>query len=272
MNVERGFRELAKHVRVYLLLVRLNVMSQLEYRVNLLTGILMELGFLVAKMLYALVVYRVGRTIGGFTPDEFLVFVGTFVIATGFYAGLYMMNFFQLSALVGDGSFDALMTKPISLQFIATLRRSDLGIFLVDLVGGIAIVVVGLGRAGGAVSAGRIAGYALLLAGGVVVGYAVYLVPQSLVFRIVNARAITGATASFWDFNNVPSVVYDRVGQAVGSFIVPVFLITSFPSLFVLGRMASWQLAWAGLAPFLFIAFARWTWSRGLRHYTSASS
>jgi len=77
-------REIIKHLRIYAMLVRMNVMSQMEYRANFVTGMLMELGYLVVKILYVLVAFRAGRRIAGFSPDEVLVFVGTFVLVTGF--------------------------------------------------------------------------------------------------------------------------------------------------------------------------------------------
>jgi ABC-2 type transport system permease protein len=266
-----AMRELAKHFRVYLALVRMNVMSQMEYRANFVTGILMELGYLVVKILYVVVAFSAGRSIAGFTPDEMLVFVGTFVTATGLYAGLYMMNFYQLSALVRDGSFDTLMTKPVSLQFMATLRRCDIGIFLVDAIAGATMTIIGLSRLSGLLDAWRLLGYVFFLLCGSAVGYALYLIPQSLVFRIVNARAVAGVTDSFWDFNNVPMIVYDKVGQAVGSYLIPMFVITSFPALFALGKMSGAQLIWGALAPILFVAIARIAWTRGIRNYSSAT-
>ncbi len=269
--MKNALREIRKHFRVYLALVRMNVMSQMEYRANFVTGILMELGYLVVKILYVVVAFSSGRKIAGFSPDEMLVFIGTFVTATGFYAGLYMMNFFQLSTLVRDGSFDTLLTKPVSLQFMATLRRCDIGIFLVDTVAGVAMTVVGLSRLSGPFEAWRLLGYVFFLLCGSAVGYALYLIPQSLVFRIVNARAIAGISDSFWDFNNVPMVVYDKLGQAIGSYVVPMFVITSFPSLFALGRMSGAQVLWGILAPVVFIAVSRLAWTRGLREYSSAS-
>lgn len=264
-------REIRKHFRIYLSLVRMNVMSQMEYRANFVTGILMELGYLAVKILYVVVAFGAGRSIAGFTPDEMLVFVGTFVTATAFYAGMYMMNFFQLSTLVKDGSFDTLMTKPVSLQFMATLRRCDIGIFLVDSTAGIAMTLVGLSRLSGQLDAWRLLGYVFFLLCGSAVGYALYLIPQSLVFRVVDARAIVGVSDSFWDFNNVPMIVYDKLGQALGSYVLPMFVITSFPSLFALGRMTGAQLVWGALAPAVFLALARFAWTRGIRNYSSSS-
>jgi ABC-2 type transport system permease protein len=269
--MRNALREIAKHFRIYLLLVRMNVMSQMEYRANFITGILMELGYLVVKIMYVVVAFAAGRDIAGFTPDQMLVFIGTFITATGFYAGLYMLNFFQLSGLVRDGSFDTLMTKPVSLQFMATLRRCDIGIFLVDTVAGIVMTCIGFSRLSSFLGLWQLLGYVFFLLCGSAVAYAIYLIPQALVFRIVNASAIAGVTDSFWDFNNVPMIVYDKVGQAVGSFVIPMFLITSFPSLFALGRMSGAQMIWGALAPVVFVAISRFVWTRGIKNYSSAS-
>ncbi len=218
-----------------------------------------------------MVTYRAGRRIAGFSPDEILVFVGTFVLVTGFYAGVFMMNLFQLSQLVRDGSFDTLMTKPVSLQFMATFRRSDIGIFLIDAIAGFVMVAIGLARAGAALDALRAGGYALFIASGAAVGYALYLIPQSLVFRLVNTAAIAELTDSFWDFNNVPMIVYGRVGRAIGTFVIPMFVVTSFPALFALGRLSPLFMVWGVAAPFIFLGIARLCWRSGVRNYTSAS-
>jgi ABC-2 type transport system permease protein len=47
------------------------------------------------------------------------------------------------------------------------------------------------------------------------------------------------------------------------------FVITSFPSLFALGRMSGAQLAWGALAPIVFVTIARFAWTRGIRNYSS---
>jgi ABC-2 type transport system permease protein len=264
------FRELGKHLRIYGLLVRMNVMSQMEYRANFVTGIMMESGYMIVKILYIVVAFRAGRSIAGFGPDEVLVFVGTFIMVTGFYAGVFMMNFFQLSAVVKDGSFDTLMTKPVSLQFLASFRRSDVAIFATDVLGGLVVTAIGVARLGGA-DPWRLLGYAFFISCGCAVAYAIYLIPMTLVFRIVNAQAMAGVTDSFWDFNNVPMIVYGKLGRALGTYVVPMFVITSFPALFVLGRMTAAQMIWGAAAPIVFLALARLAWKRGVRGYSSAS-
>jgi ABC-2 type transport system permease protein len=253
-------------------LIVMNLMSHLEYRANFFTGLAVEAGYLVVKLLYIVVAYQAGRSIGGFSPDEILIFVGTFVLCTGFYAGLYMMNLFQLSWLIRDGSFDLLLTKPVPSMFLATFRRSDAALFALDVVAGLVLIAIGVVRAGVEVDLLKVLGFAWFTASGAVVGYALWLLPMTLVFRLVNADAIAGVADSFWDFNNVPMVVYDQVGRFVGVFLIPIFAITNFPTLFVLGRLP-WEYAvWSVAAPAVFLGLAVWAWNRGLRHYSSTGN
>jgi ABC-2 type transport system permease protein len=265
-------RSFWRHFLIWLRLVRMNLMGHLEYRANFVTGLLVEGGYLVVKLLYILVAYQAGKSIAGFGPDEILVFVGTFVLCTGFYAGLYMMNLFQLSSLVRDGSFDLILTKPVSSLFLATFRRSDVALFLLDVVAGLVLVTIGLVRLKTSVDLGLVLGYAFFTASGAAVGYALWLLPMTLVFRLVNADAIAGTADSFWDFNNVPMVVYNDVGKFVGVFVIPIFVITNFPSLFVLGRLPLEYLLWAVAAPVLFLGLAIAAWNSGLKRYTSGGN
>lgn len=265
-------KEILKHLRVWLRLVRINVMSQMEYRANFVTGLLMEGGYLAVKILYVLVAYRAGSRIAGYGPDEILVFVGTFVAMTGFYAGIIMMNLFQLSGLVRDGSFDTLLVKPLSTQFLATFRRFDLALFLLDVIAGLIMIGLGVTRAGVSLSLVSVGGWALFAASGMGIAYALWLIPLTFVFRIVKADAIAGLADAFWDFNNVPMVVYSRAGQAFGVFVIPIFLVTNFPALAVLGRLPPLWGVWALIAPVLFALAARSLWQSGLRHYASGGN
>jgi ABC-2 type transport system permease protein len=265
-------REILKHLRIWLKLIKLNFMSQMEYRANFMSGILMEAGYLFAKIMYVIVAYRAGREIAGFGPDEIIVFVGTYVAITGFYAGLLATNLFQLSDLVRGGSFDLMLVKPINTQFYATFRRSEIGALLFDTVAGIAMVAVGLARIGAGFSILGIFGWALFAASGAAVGYALWVIPISFVFRIVRADAIAGFADAFWDFNNVPMIVYGKWGRAIGMYAIPIFVVTNFPALFALGRMSPLNFIWGLAAPVIFCFIASLFWRSGIKHYESGGN
>ena len=48
-----------KYLRLIGVLMKLSLMSQLEYRVNFIAGVAVELGWMLVKLLYVAVVYRI---------------------------------------------------------------------------------------------------------------------------------------------------------------------------------------------------------------------
>ncbi len=261
-----------KYLVLWGMLIRNSLMSQMEYRTNFYTGIAMELGCFLSKILYMIVIFQTGVPINGLTPNEVLVFFGTYMVATGPYAGLYMMNLFDIGRQVQTGELDLLLVKPVSLQFILTLKRSDMALFTVDVLLGIAPIAVGLSGMAMTVSVLDVLGYLGYLALGTMMAYAMFLLPQILAFRLIRTHALAGLVDSSWDFNNMPMGIYSRAIQLVGSFALPIFLITNFPALFILKRMDPLQAVWGIVGPFLWLWFTSRLFKLGLKHYQSASS
>lgn len=183
-----------------------------------------------------------------------------------------MINNFRLLEKIKNGDLDILLTKPVSLQFMATLRQVDMGLLAVDLIAGGIVIIIAWARLGIPVTLATLGGFALLIFSSTVVAYSLFLLPQILTFWMTNASAIAGITDSFWDFNNMPMGIYTATIQQIGIFILPIFVVTNFPPLYLVGKMPRLYQAWALLLPLLLLAAVRSLWKRGLRNYASASS
>ncbi len=266
------YRELKKHLIIYLLFIKFSLMAQMEYRFNFIGNFSMETGYLLVKLSYIVVVYRSGVQIQGLSPDEILLFIGTFIFMTAFYAGMFMINNFRLLGKIKDGDLDVLLTKPISLQFMATMRQTDLTIFMVDALAGGIIIIVAWVRLGIPVTLVNVGGFLGFIFVSVTVSYSLFLLPQILSFWLMNASAIAEITDSFWDFNSMPMGIYTETIRQIGVFVLPIFVITNFPPLFLLGKMPPTYMIWAVLLPILLLTFVRLLWQRGIKSYASASS
>ena len=266
------YRELKKHFVIYLLFIKFSLMAQMEYRFNFIGNFSMETGYLLVKLSYIVVVYRSGVQIQGLSSDEILLFIGTFIFMTAFYAGMFMINNFRLLGKIKDGDLDVLLTKPVSLQFMATLRQTDLTIFMVDALAGGLIIIVAWVRLGIPVTFANLGGFVGLIFVSVAVSYCLFLLPQILSFWLMNASAIAEITDSFWDFNSMPMGIYTETIKQIGIFILPIFVITNFPPLFLLHRMPHTYRIWTIILPILLLTLVRLLWRRGLKSYASASS
>lgn len=144
-------------------------------------------------------------------------------------------NFWALPLSVQDGSLDMLLTKPLNTQFLVTLRRLDFGMPLPDVLCGLALIVYGWQREGLPVTFANLAGFVVFCIAGWFLTYCLFLIPELLSFWFVAAGGAQALSSAVFDFNNTPMNLYPKWLQRVGIFLVPVFLITNFPTLFVMG-------------------------------------
>jgi ABC-2 type transport system permease protein len=264
--------EIRKHLLIYGLFLKNSLMSQMEYRFNFVGNLSMEAGYLLVKLSYVVVVYRSNVKINGLSPDEILLFIGTFVGLTAVYAGMFMINNFRFREQIKDGNLDIYLTKPISLQFMVTLRQADLTIFSVDFIAGGVMVAIAWSRLGIPVSFFTVGGYLGFLLLSSLVSYSLFFLPQILSFWMMNTSSIAEITDSFWDFNNMPMDIYHNWIKQVGVFILPIFVITNFPPMFVLNKLPPLYMVWAFILPVGLLWLVRLVWKRGLSSYASASS
>lgn len=266
------YSEFRKHIIIYFLFMKNSLIGYMEYRANLFAALTMELVYLVSKILYVIVIYNSGITINGVSPDEIMIFIGTFIIMTAIYTCFFMDNFYALPEHIRNGTLDTYITKPISLQFMVTLKHVNFVLPIPNLIAGITMVVIAFKRLGISANFINICGYLGVLISATIITYSVFLTPQILSFWTVKSGAITEIADKCWDFNNMPMVIYNKWMQRIGVFIIPVFFITNFPAMFLIGKLNGIYFIWTFVAPIIFIVFLRLFWKFAIRSYTSASS
>ena len=265
-------RQLKRYVIIYMLFVKNSIMSQIEYRANFIAQISLEVTYLILKIIYVAIVYNAGVKVKGISPHAMLIFAGCFTLMTGIYCSLFYSNFVEIPNHVRNGTLDMYISKPVSLQFITTMRRFNLGLAIPNVTGGIIMISVGWTREGIPFNLKNIAGFIGFIAIGICLNYAIFIVPQLLSFWVVKMDGVNPISDSFWELNKLPMDIFGRWMQRVGIYIIPVFVISNFASQFVLGRLSSHQIIWALLAPFIFLYLSRKLWNRAVRKYTSVNN
>lgn len=265
-------KTIKKYLNIYRVLFRNSLMSQMEYRFNFIVGSIVQLAFMLVKATYAIVIQSVGIPIAGISPDEMLIFIGTYSALSGVYMTFYYMNFINISHLVRTGELDMMITKPVSTQFMASLGRVYVGYALVSVPIGGVMIVYGWLRAGIPADFVHIASYLSLTALGMLLAYFLFLIPAVLTFWLVSGDGMFRIMDMLWDFNNMPMIIYNEAIQFIGLFLLPIFAVTNLGSLAALDRMTPTLWIWAILAPLIVAAIQRTLWKKAMRHYSSASS
>ncbi len=264
-------RQIGRYCRLMGVFAKYSLMSALEYRINFITGVTVEMGWMIIKLLYVAIIYKAGTSIGVLTPDHILLFVGTYVFMTGVYM-LYYGNFGSLPWMIQQGELDLYIVKPVSLQFLVTLRRLEFAYLLPDFVVGVIMIVTGWRLAGLPSDVLSVAGFLFFLLCGCLLTYSIFLLPYLLGFWIISLGGIADISNALWDFNNMPSLIYEKWMRRIGTYVLPVFVITNFPGLFLMGELNVWACVWGAAAPVLFFLLSRKLWKISLKRYSSASS
>ncbi|ANY69364.1 ABC transporter permease [Paenibacillus sp. BIHB 4019] len=262
---------LNNYLIIYGLFVKNCLIAQLEYRANFVLGLAVELAYLISKLLYVVVVYKTDLHIDGITPDGMLMFVGTYTIMTGVYSGLFFTNFVRMPEYVRNGSLDLMIVKPISLQFLVSLRYLDLGMPIPNVVAGVAMVAIGWNAMEIPLTAYSIVLYMLFLGIGVIITYCLMIVPALLSFWFVNTGGLSSIFYAIWDANNMPMPIYGRWIQRIGVYVLPFLVITNFAPLAAMNALRIDQMMWGAAAPVLLLISVRVLWNKAIRNYSSAN-
>ena len=264
--------DLKKYFVIYRILFKNSIMSQMEYRFNFMLGCIVQLAFMLIKATYAIVVQSVGVPINGVTPDEMLIFIGTYSALSGVFMTFYYLNFWTIPDLVRTGDLDMLIIKPISTQFLVTLQRVYIGYALVSLPIGGAMVVVGWVRAGVPVNFLHIFSYLALTICGMILAYFLFLMLSLSAFWFIGGGGMQMLGDMLWDFNNMPMIIYNEKIRIVGLFVIPIFAVTNMGPLAAIGRITPQLIIWSIISPILLFYIQRLIWKKAMRRYSSASS
>lgn len=264
------FHNFKRYILILFSFAKNSLAAQLEYRVNFFSGMFVEIGFMFAKLSYVILIYKSNVEINGMSPDFILMFIGTYTIMTGLYMTFYS-NFYNISNHIKNGTLDILITKPVSLLFITSFQHIDFAMPIPNIIFGIIMLIIGWKNTGIALSAINVIGFILFIILGVILTYSIFLLPRLLSFWFISSNGVGQICDSIWDFNNMPMGIYNRVLQNIGTFLIPIFLITNLPVMFVKGT-SKLYLIWGIIAPFLFLFIVILIWRCALRKYTSTSS
>ena len=262
-------KRLKYYLKLLFLFARLSLQSQLEYRINFISGMGIELAWMTIKLTYLVVVMQTGKNIGDLTPDMVMMFIGVYIFMTGIWMFISGVN--SITGNILSGQFDMLLIKPGSPMFLQTFGSFNYGMCFVNCIAGIILICVSWVNVGIPFTFINAAGFLFYMVLAMILTYAAAMIPALLIYWVTSTGNVYSLFASLWDFNNMPMKIYNKTVQNIGTFIIPVFMLTNWSGLFVFGQLSLLEKMWGIIAPFIILAIARIMWVRGLKKYASAN-
>jgi ABC-2 type transport system permease protein len=200
-----------------------------------------------------------------------LVLLGVFYLVSGVEGLVFEPSVTRLMEDVRLGTLDFTLLKPASSQFLATLRYQNL-VYVAQVIFAGLVLETGLARLGDVVTPASGLAFALTLACGLVLVYAIMLVLATLSFWFVRVDNILVIYWSFFDAGRFPVDVYPGWLRLTLSSVVPIGVAVTVPAEAIAGQLALSTLVLMVVGAAVAFGFASWFWRRGLRNYTGASA
>ena len=258
-------------LRVSWLFLKVGVMNELQYRVNLVVQLFQSAITLVTGLAVLALVYSQTDELNGWSQAEILCVLGTQILMAGVVKMYIQPNMGRVIDEVREGTLDYALTKPEDAQVLASVREVRIW-QVVDVVSGLIVLGFGVSRITTDVGVTDALAFALALALGAVMIYCFWLVIATGAFWVVNMWHAAELFDGIFRTGQWPVGIYPGWLRFGVTFLVPVAFAVTVPAEALTSRL-DWQtlLLAAGFAVALF-SFTRWFWRFGLRRYSGASA
>ena len=268
-------RYLLRRVLGYLRLWRrfaiIAFVRETEYRANFFIGVGEGLAQLALAVVTFLLLYRFTNTVAGWSQAQALLLVGIYRIADGVIGLQIAPNMFAISGYIRRGEMDFLLLRPVSSQFLSSLRMLELP-EAANALGGLALAIYAGNSAGVHWSALGVAAALAFGVCGLILLYALWFFTVTLSFWLVQVDTLDTLFYSLFETARYPVSFFKGLIRALLTFAVPVAFATTFPAQALLGtadlRLLPVGLALAATA----LVATHLFWNYAVRHYSSASS
>lgn len=262
-----------RHLKLIRYFATSSAQNELAHRASFWISLLHSLLNLGTGVLGIVVLFSQVEAIHGWDLPSTLALLGVY-LTIGALRNLFIgPSLDALAGLEGEmwtGTFDFTLLRPVSAQFLASVRHWQ-PFALVDLTLGLGVLIVATVQLGHTLTLASVAAFLVALATGVTILYAVLLAFTALVFWSPGFL-FTWLFDSLFQMARYPVGLYPGWLQLILTWVVPVGLMTTVPAQALTGDLSLGMLVGGvALAIALFVASSA-LFRFGLRRYASASS
>ena len=260
-----------KYLKIFGEQCKLSIMSAAMYRANFWLMLIQSIVNSMMSILCIEFVYGSVESIAGWTKQEMIVLICTALIVNQLYRGVIHFNQNRFVRGIGNGDFDKLLLRPISLLFQVHTGGVDISC-PISALAPVVVLIAQLHALRTEISAGQLALFILFVLNGVIVLASFMLLLYTLAFVFIKVDGLDNIYYSMMDIANKPKEMFSREFAYGFLFIIPAIPLANVPASILLGK-AGLAEAILCLAVGLLFFLASWlSLKAGLRRYTSASS
>lgn len=207
--------------------------------------------------------------ISGWSFDQLTIPLGIFSLVNAFIWGLFYGNMKDLASSINKGNLDMVLTKPVSSQFLVSIRNISISLFPSVLIG---IFLLYHGFIRNNLPIIYILFIPLILISSVIIFYSIYFISTCFAFWANRLNNIAELATHLSDLGRYPLEIYPQVVRFVLTFIIPFGMLAIHPSKVLLSLINPFSIFTPLIISLVLLILSTKMWNYSLKHYSSASS
>jgi ABC-2 type transport system permease protein len=260
-----------RYLRLFGVQVRTSLLLGIQYRYDFLIEGLLSVFWIGTALVPLFVIFGDRAEVAGWSFGEALLVVGWFTLLQGVLEGAINPSLSSVVEHIRKGTLDFVLLKPADAQFLVSTARF-LPWRVTSVLAALVIFGVAFSRIGGPPSLANLAVAGVLFVTSVVLLYSLWILTVSAAFYVVKVDNLTYLFSSIFDAARWPSSVFPGLLRIVFTFVLPLALMTTFPSRAMLGDLTWSEILLPIAGSVVFFVLSRAIWLRSIGKYTSASS
>ena len=260
-----------RYLRLFGVQLRASVQVTMQYRAEFLFGCVITLFYVFWNVVPMFVLWAQRPTIAGWSLEEAALVTAWFTFLRAILDGAVQPSLQAVVEHIRKGTLDFVLLKPADAQFLVSTARFEVMNF-VDALAAIGLAAWALARLHHVPSLGELATALLLTVAAAALLYALAILVIAAAFYVVRLDNLIYLFNSVFDAARWPASVFRGIWRVLFTFVVPLALMTTYPALALLGRLAPLTAVSALGGAALFFGLSRVVWRRAIGHYRSASS
>lgn len=260
---------IARYLRIWTKMAAMSLQVQLSYSLGsagFLLGKLIRIGFFFA---FVMAVFQHTDTVAGYTLVEMAVFFLTFNLVD-IAAQILFRGIYGARRVVAEGDFDFYLVQPCSPLFRMLLTSVD----FLDVATALPVLVL-MGivfQHLPILPLSHYLLYLLLCANGIAIAMAIHVFVAGLAVRTQELENSIWLYRELMFMGKFPVDIYGEVARWALTFLVPIAVMTTFPSKALLGRLSTTWVFYSLALGAALLALSLAFWADSVRRYTSSSS
>lgn len=260
-----------RYLKIIFKLIKFSFVTQIQYKVNFLLSLPINLAWTIQDIIVALLVYTCTDTIYSWTEFELFLLLGNYFVVDGLFSVLFLPNINDLPEKVRKGELDFVLTKPLDSQFLVfTFRINQNGV--IAFLEGVLLIIYSSHKLSLELSPIRIIFFLLFLMCGIVIYSSILFMVSSMSIFTTKLDFLRDFFLTISDYSKKPLEIYPRTIQFITIFLLPVAFIVYFPTLYLLSKNTTVLPYFSIFFALISVLLTRVFWNIVIKHYCSVSS